>query len=133
LPALRGGRRIHGRQRQRTFRRRVLWLTEHDQPGGAANAKLVKLRDGQFIALWTEAGRGAQAMLLTIKGPASAKSITKGEPVDLKGVPLPLGDDPVTLRINGAPHAAWITSNGQVLLHTLDAELAYKVYPLNLE
>jgi hypothetical protein len=116
----------------RTFRRRVLWLTEHDQPGGASNAKLVKLRDGQYVALWTENGRGTRTMVLTIKGPASAKSITKGEPVDLKGVPLPLGDDAVALRINDAPQAAWITSNGQVLLHTLDAELAYKAYPLNL-
>jgi len=116
----------------RAFRRRVQWLTEHDQPGGASNAKLVKLRDGQYVALWTENGRGTRAMVLTIKGPASAKSITKGEPVDLKGVSLPLGDDAVALRINDAPHAAWITSSGQILLHTLDAELAHKVYPLNL-
>lgn len=119
----------------RKIRRRVLWLTEHEQPGGAANAKLVKLRDGQYIALWTEGGLpggGTRAMRLTIKGPASAKSITKGDPVELKGVPLPLGDDAVALRINGASHAAWITSSGQILLHTLDADLAYKVYPLNL-
>jgi hypothetical protein len=118
----------------RTFRRRVLWLTEHDQqqPGGAANAKLVKLRDGQYIALWTEAGRSTRAMVLTIKGPASKKEITKGEPVELKGVSLPPGDDAVALRINNAPHAAWITSNGQVLLHTLNADLDYKAYPLNL-
>jgi hypothetical protein len=115
----------------RKIRRRVLWLTEHDQPGGVSNAKLVKLRDGQYTALWTE-GRGTQAMRLAIKGPASAKSITKGDPVELRGVLLPLGDDAVSLRINGAPHAAWITSNGQILLHTLDVDLAYKVYPLNL-
>jgi hypothetical protein len=117
----------------RTYRRRVLWLTEHDQPGGGAtNAKLVKLRDGQYIALWTERTRGTCAMLLTISGPPTSKSITKGEIVELKGVPLPMGDDAVALRIKGAAHAAWITNGGQVLLHTLDADLAYKVYPLNL-
>jgi hypothetical protein len=114
------------------FRRRVLWLTEHDKPGGASNAKLVKLADGKYIALWTEAGRGTCAMLLTISGRGTAKSIAKGDLVELKGVPLPLGDDALALRINGVPHAAWITSGGQILLHTLDANLAYRVYPLNL-
>jgi hypothetical protein len=116
----------------RTYRRRVLWLTEHDQPGGATNAKLVKLRDGKYIALWMERTRGTCAMILDISGPPAAKSIAKGEIVELKGVPLPIGDDAVVLRINGAPHAAWITSGAQVLLHTLDADLTYKAYPLNL-
>jgi len=127
---------------QRHIRRRVLWLTENGPNTLAMNAKLVKLRDGQYIAFWDEQGEkpATRAMTISIQGPITAKTITKGEPVELKlagpgGVKLPMGDDAFSISINGKPHAAWLTagrSPQQFLLHTVDGELVYKAYPLTL-
>jgi len=135
---------------QRHIRRRVLWLTENGPNTRAMNAKLVKLRDGQYIALWDEQSQksATRAMTITIQGPATSKTITKGEPVELKladgpggagrggaGGRLPAGDDAFSITINGQPRAAWLTAGSspqQFLLHTVDGELAYKAYPLTL-
>ena len=48
---------------------------------------------------------------------------------------LPAGDDAFSISINGKPHAAWLTAGSspqQLLLHTIDGELACKAYPLTL-
>lgn len=128
----------YDKREPRTIRRRVLWLTEHEQNTRAAHAKLVKLRDGQYIALWEEQGGRVpitRAMTITIKGPPAAKTITKGQAIELKDLRLHPGDDALAVTIKGVPHAAWVTAGAasqQFLLHTLDADLAYQAYPLTL-
>jgi hypothetical protein len=131
----------------RTIKRRVLWLTENDQMTKATRAKLVKLRPGQYVAVWEEhtlTGRGwryatTRALALTAQGKGVGKarsvSITRGRQVELKGLRLHQGDDAVALTVDGAPHAGWVTAGAtrqQLVLHTLDGELRHKTYPLTL-
>ncbi|MBL8798892.1 MAG: hypothetical protein JNM56_33720 [Planctomycetia bacterium] len=128
----------YDKKEPRAIKRRVHWLTEHDEKTRASNAKLVRLQDGQYIALWEERGtrNGARAMLLTLDGKAPAKTVKAGEPIELKDLKLPQGDDALAITIGNKPHAAWVTGGDSddqlLLLHTLDAELTYKAYPLSL-
>jgi hypothetical protein len=131
---------------RRDIRRRVLWVTEYPDTKMATNAKFVKLRAGQYVTVWEEhirfgdrwAYATTRAMVLSgSKADANerSKSITRGAQVQLKDLRLHHGDDAVTLTIHSSPRAAWVTAgptNRQLLVHTLDAELTHKSYPLTL-
>jgi hypothetical protein len=127
----------------RTIKRRVFWLTEYNATSRAVRAKLAKLRDGQYVAIWEEhilANNNweyatTRAQIITISGDGDNKSIRKGRQIELSGLRLHEGDDALTLPINGEPHAAWVTAgttNKQLLVQTLDANLTHKEYMLKL-
>jgi len=131
------------RREPRRITRRVLWLTVHEQTTKATNAKFVKLAAGQYVAVWEEHTLArnrwqyatTRALLLTAAGKGGRKTISKGRQVELKGLRLHQGDDALALTIDRAPRAAWVTAGAadrQLLLHTLDADLAHKSYPLKL-
>lgn len=130
----------------KTIKRRTAWLTQNSPTTKATNAKLAKLADGRYVAIWEENTLGTdawnpwvysttRAALVTITGTGATKTITKGKQVELRGVRVDQGDDAVSLSIGGRPTAAWVTAgetNRQLTLHTLDADLALKSYPLRL-
>ncbi len=125
----------------RKIMRQVCWLTSYDQDQKetkkATVAKLIKLRQGKYVAIWEEqvlAGKSWQFIrtmgtTLTIEGDLGNKRIKKEPPRQLSQCRLHRGDDPVTLTMGGVPHAAWVTAgrtNKQLILHTLDEKLTYK-------
>jgi hypothetical protein len=131
----------------RTFTRRVQWLTHYDAEkkavSKATSAKLVKLSEGKYLAVWEQhilAGDQWKfdrtlAVTVTIEGNAGNKKIKKGQPKDLKNLRLHRGDDPVVLTTDKGTFAGWVTAgatNKQLLLHTLDEDLKYEAYPLHL-
>lgn len=128
----------YDKKEPRPIKRRVLWLTEYDVKTRAASAQLVRLKEGQFVAMWEEHGGAkpiTRAMLLTITGKNLAKTVKKGESVELPDLRLHKGDDAFAITIDKKPYAAWVTageSDDQLLLHTLDGQLAYKALPLKL-
>jgi hypothetical protein len=132
---------------ERTFTRRVEWLTDYGAQKGpprkATAAKLVRLGEGKYLAVWeqhTPAGRGWQydqtwAMAFTVEGPIGNKQVKAGKPAAFKNLRLHRGDDAVALTVGKATVAGWVTAgatNTQLLLHTLDADLAYRAYPLRV-
>jgi hypothetical protein len=131
----------------RMFKRRVQWLTHYDADkkavSKATSAKLVKLREGEYLAVWEQHKLADEqwkydrtwAVTVTIEGSAGKKQIKKGQPKGFKNLRLHRGDDPVALTIDKVTFAGWVTAgatNKQLLLHTLDADLKYKAYPLQL-
>ncbi len=131
----------------RTINRQVSWLTaygeEKKETRKAACAKLTKLGEGSYVALWEEhilAGQQWQyartwAATLTIGGKDGTKLIQRGPMAALPPLRLHRGDDPVTLTVNGAAHAAWVTAgatNSDLVLHTVNEELKYKAQTLKL-
>lgn len=127
----------------RTIKRRVAWLTENNATTKATNAKLVKLRDGQYVAVWEEhtfAGEQwtyatTRAMTIALGRDGTNRTIRPGRRVELRGVRLPPGDDALALPDGSSAVAAWLTAgatNRQLLLHTLDETLTHRSYPLAL-
>src|SRR5262249_37543655 len=125
----------------------VQWLTRYDADKKAVSkatiAKLVKLREGGYVAVWeqhTLAGEQWKydrtwAVTVTIEGNPGNRQIKKGQPKEFKNLRLHRGDDPVAFTVGQATFAGWVTAgatNKQLLLHTLDPDLKYKAYPLHL-
>jgi hypothetical protein len=127
----------------RTIKRRVFWLTQYNPTTRASRAKFVKLHDGQYVAIWEEhtlAGNDwhyatTRALAITSRDNGDGRSISKGRAIELEGLRLHEGDDALALPIHGVAHAAWVTAgatNKQLLVQTLDANLAHKSYVLKL-
>src|SRR5262249_8269328 len=127
----------------RNIRRRVAWLTENNATTKATSAKLVKVRDGQYVAAWEEHTFAAEqwtyastrAATLSIVRDGTKRSIRLGRRAELRGVRLPPGDDALALPDGASNVAAWVTAgatNRQLMLHTLDENLTHRGYPLAL-
>ena len=105
--------------------------------------KLGKTGPGVYIAVWEEhalakdawAYSTTRAMKFVSSGDTTKKSITPGNPVELKGLRLNWGDEGVAVNINGTHHAAWVTAGGtnkQHYLHTMNPDLQFKTFTLGI-
>ena len=132
---------------ERNINRQVAWLTEFgknkNETRKATSAKLVKLDDGKYLALWEEhVLSGMQwnyartcGATVTITGDVDNKQIKRGPVVPLPPLRLHRGDDPVTLVLNGVPHAAWVSGGAtdkQLILHTVSESLKHKTQILRM-